>query len=752
MILLGMVISSASQATPTLLVPNEQITQSVSLSPYLELLEDPTQQLGITQVSSAAYSHRFVPNTAAVPDFGRSRSVWWVRFQLHSEHTQEWYLLLDRPIGGITEAFLAPGTQSHLHRLDDFRLPVWHLTMAAGDSVTVYLRANNGQALLTLPLKLLGAETLLKTNSREEILFTALFAGMAILAVYNLLLFSSLREYSYLSLTLLLFASDLFILRETNLFPTLAWLNNPTQYFYTTPLLLMFITGFQYWGYVNQGASKIMGHLCRWIPRLSVMAIPFMGLAYRGEQVIFGIGLSLMPVIFVLTSLIVWQGHRPSRVAYGALITLIIATAPYSAMQAGWFTHDKPFVYLAASGFLLTALLLSFVQAEQTRWLREAKERAEATDKAKDTFLTTMSHELRTPIHAIIGLADLLRKTPCPEAQAVYLEKLLSSSHHLQGLVDDVLDLSRIGAGKLELETTAFRLDEELDKLHQMFSLAAQQKSLVLSVTKAMPPGLQLLGDLVRLKQVLVNLLGNALKFTEQGSITLTVRQMTGDAGGHIHLYFEVNDTGIGISSNQQQYLFQAFSQADSSTARRYGGSGLGLVISRKLVKLMGGELELESEPNKGSRFFFTLTFPLIQEQPNPMANTPSALNSLAGKGLHVLLVDDDILNRYLGEQMLDKLGVKATVVESGQAALQQLQHQTFDLVMMDVSMPDMDGYTTTRHIRAAGFTALPIIAVTAHVIEGEPERCQASGMDGYLGKPFGLEALHTLLTQYTDK
>lgn len=754
MILLGMVISTPSQATPTVLVPNEQITQSVSLSLYLELLEDPTQQLGIAQVSSAEYAQHFMPNTAAVPDFGRTRSAWWARFQLRTDKPQEWYLLLDHPIGGSVETFIAPqGAATHLHRLDDYRFPAYHLQLAANETISVYLRANNGQALLTLPLKLLTAEEFISTSNTETLIFSALFAGMLALALYNLLLFFSLRDYSYLSLVGFIVTADMMFFRDSNLLPSFAWLNDSHHYFYVTPFVLAVASAFQYWKYINQGGNPLMARLCQWIPPLMLAIIPFVGLLPSAEPLLFGFGLLfLIPVTITLVSIAVFNRHRPSRNAYGAVLILILSVTPYVIVQVGWLTYDRLFVYLAECGVLLSMLLLSFAQAEQTRWLREAKERAEATDKAKDTFLTTMSHELRTPIHAIIGLADLLRKTPCPEAQAEHLEKLLSSSHHLQGLVDDVLDLSRIGAGKLELETTAFRLDEELDNLHQMFSHTAQQKGLVLSVTKAMPPGLQLLGDLVRLKQVLVNLLGNALKFTAQGSITLTVRQVTGDAGGHIRLYFEVNDTGIGISSNQQQCLFQAFSQADSSTARRYGGSGLGLVISRKLVKLMGGELELDSVPNKGSRFFFTLAFPLIQEQPEPMTSTPNALNSLAGKGLHVLLVDDDILNRYLGEQMLDKLGVKATVVESGQAALQQLQHQTFDLVMMDVSMPDMDGYTTTRHIRAAGFTALPIIAVTAHVIEGEPARCQVAGMDGYLGKPFGLEALHTLLTQYTDK
>lgn len=742
--LLLILLTSCQTWAAGLLVPDRRV-QAIDLAPYLELLEDPTGQLDIAQVSSTEYSHHFEANTASVPDMGRTRSTWWARFQLHSGQAQEWYLLLDRPIGGSVEAFVSSqGAHSPLHRLDKFRLPAWHLPMKAGDNVTIYLRANNGQALLTLPLKLMDAETLLTSNSQEEILFAALFAGMLVLAVYNLLLFFSLREYSYLSLTLLLFASSLFFLRDTNLFPALTWLNDSNQYFYTTPLLLMFVTGFHYWRYINKGASRVIEYLCQWMPYLSVVAIPFMGLVYRGEQIIFGIALSMMPVFFVLTGLNVWHGHRASRIAYWALITLIIAAVPYSAAQVGWFTYDKPAVYFTASGFLLTALLLSFVQAEQTHLLREEKERMEATNQAKDNFLTTMSHELRTPAHAIVGFANLLQTAPPPAEQTVYLSKLLASTQHLQALVDDVLDLARINMQRLELESTPLELGDELHKIQQMFSLTAQQKGLTLTVTPLSRP-LWVKGDPVRLRQVLVNLVGNAIKFTEHGSVKVVMQPQTATQTQAVQVYFEVADTGIGISPQQQQRLFQPFSQADSSTTRHYGGSGLGLAISHKLVNLMGGELEMASKPTHGSRFFFTLNFPLVTPETNAAPLSPLTNNNDLS-GYRVLLVDDDILNCYLAELMLERLGVKATVVNSGQAALQQVEQQTFDLVMMDVSMPDMDGYTTTRHIRNAGHTQLPIIAVTAHAIEGERERCLAAGMNDYLTKPFDLATLHRAL------
>jgi signal transduction histidine kinase len=696
MLLLVLFASSGLQAVPSLLVPSGEAAQSINLASYLELLEDPTRQLGMTQVSSAEYSHRFVPNTAAVPDFGHTQSTWWARFQVHSDKPREWYLLLDRPIGGSVEAFVLPtGAKTRLHSLMDYRFPVWHLQLAAGETVSVYLRVSNGKALLTLPLKLLTAEQLISSSNAEMLVFAALFAGMLVLALYNLLLFFSLRDYSYLSLVGFIGTTGMTFFRDSHLFPTFTWLSNTQHYFYAAPFALAIASAFQYWGYINQGGNPLMARLCQWIPPLMLAIIPFVGLLPSLETLLSGFALALIPVVITLVSMAALNGHRPSRNAYGAVMILILGVTPYVIVQVGWLTYDRLFVYLAQGGVLLSMLLLSFAQAEQTRCLREENGRVEATSQAKDMFLTTMSHELRTPIHAVVGIADLLHQTALSAEQRAYLDKLLASSHHLQALVDDVLDLAQIGAGRLELETMDFRLEDELEKLRQMFSLAAQQKGLTLLVTHEISPNLLLQGDLVRLKQVLVNLLGNALKFTSQGRIRLSVQQAAGKMG-HIRLYFEVVDSGIGISVQQQQHLFQPFSQAESSTARQYGGTGLGLAISRKLVNLMGGKLDVVSELEKGSRFFFTLEFPVQTPSITPAPPTGMAGGHLTG--MHILLVDDDELNRYLGKLMLDKLGVTATVAESGQVALQQLQQQRFDLVMMDISIPVVNENSVKLH------------------------------------------------------
>ena len=746
--LLLLCLTTPAQAVTLQLSATAAEIPEMSLAAYTELLEDPSQQLRIEQVSSAPYSTQFVANTAAVPDIGRSLSTWWIRLQLRSDKAMERFLLLDHPIGGSVDFYLTPSPlQTAMNRLDSYRVPAFHLQLAANETVTIYLRVNNGQALLTLPLKLLTPEQVVQTNSLEMLVYTTSFASLMTLALYNFLLFISLKDKTYLALTGFILAANILCLRESHLIPMPSWLYDPRHYFYTAPVLLTLATPMYYWGFVNQGRNPALTWLCHWIPRASLLVIPFGGLLPQGERLLFGQMLLLTPIMLVLVTREALQGHKSTRHSYWAIVILLLGASPYLAMQVGLLAYERWFVYLVKASLVFALLLLSFAQAEQTRWLREEKERAKASSKAKDSFLATMSHELRTPIHAVTGVAELLRHSTSLHEQNVYLDKLLASSRHLQSLVNDILELSRIEAERLEITPSDFSLDHELEKLRQMFSLTAQQKGLHLRLEQDTLPTLHLHGDVVRLKQVLVNLLSNALKFTHQGSVTLSVQQLSTTSASQVRLHFTVSDTGIGITPEQQQHLFQPFTQADSSTARHYGGSGLGLAISCRLVALLGGELRLSSQPKNGSCFFFTLEFPCLPT-PAPLPVAPD-LDCLRAKNLHLLLVDDDELNCFLCVQMLERLGIKATVAHSGQAALHQLPQHPFNLILMDISMPGMDGYATTQAIRNAGFQHLSIIAVTAHAIEGERERCHAAGMNGYLSKPFSLEALLATLCQF---
>jgi len=392
-------------------------------------------------------------------------------------------------------------------------------------------------------------------------------------------------------------------------------------------------------------------------------------------------------------------------------------------------------------------------QRELEEGLRAAKEAAEAANRAKSAFLAHMSHEIRTPLHAVLGLAQVLEKSTLAADQRAMVQQVRTAGGNLLGILNDVLDLSKIEAGRLGLVTQPFALAPLLGHLDSLLGPTARAKGLKLSIETS-PSELTggLLGDAPRLQQVLVNLLGNALKFTDQGEVRLGIatRELTAD---QTRLRFAVSDTGIGLTPEALARLFTPFTQADASITRRFGGTGLGLTISKRLVELMGGAIGAESRVGVGSTFWFELPFArtlAVEEQPLSSAAMTPAGPRLAGR--HLLVVDDSPLNGEVVKRMLHLEGALATLAENGQQALDQLraQPQGFDAVLMDVQMPIMDGLTATRQIRASlGLRDLPIIALTAGVMPEEQAAARAAGVNAVLPKPLELEDLVALLRQW---
>lgn len=381
----------------------------------------------------------------------------------------------------------------------------------------------------------------------------------------------------------------------------------------------------------------------------------------------------------------------------------------------------------------------------------EAKEAAEITAKAKEEFLANMSHEIRTPMNAIIGFTDLLMKSNIKGEERKYLDLIKTSGENLLTIINDILDFSKLEAKKLTIVKRNISIKEILNIVCELLSIDAKQKGLDIIVDADDTIPSTLYGDATRLNQILLNLLSNAIKFTHKGTINISASLIRNN-GRNAEIEFRVKDTGIGIARDKLANIFESFAQASSDTARMYGGTGLGLAIVKRLLQLMGGEIEVKSTLNKGSEFIFKLQFEIVKESRKKSAPERNAQAVKSGRKLRLLIAEDNPVNVILIKKIISTFGFEADVAGNGKIALERIKRENYDLVLMDIQMPEMDGLTAAKIIRREYSRTLPIIAITASMLASDKDKCFAAGMNDFVSKPFNAEELYQKIIYCTTE
>ncbi|MCR9145283.1 MAG: ATP-binding protein [bacterium] len=729
--------------------------------------------------------------TPPVP--GRSASVFWLRVAIqNSGRAQTSFLVIDRarlsevdlyhtPEPGGDLEILAGGDQvPPSQRAYLYRYPVFPIQLPAGGDAVFYLRVHSPGALVTLPLSLRSPAGQRLAELYETVVLGAYFGILAVMFVYNAVLFMTLRIRAYLYYILYMAAFAVTVLIYQGVFPLLL---SPESFAVLQPFnarLFLFcihlaaVFGMYFIGaFLHSGQNDLLDRLslypARGVALLLLVHVyePLLFFVSGPLFLIFFIGLPVIGMAFGLYRS--FRGHRVGSYFLIAWGVVLVAVVELFLEHEGWVPYGTIGRHGILFGSAAEMTLLSIGLADHFRRIEMEGARARAASRAKTSFLANMSHEIRTPLNAILGMSDLLGEAPLGKTERGYVEVLRRAGQGLLGLINDILDLSKIESGKLEVERTNFDLRELTEDTAEILAPAARKRGI--GFEYRLDPGLPtvVLGDPVRLRQVLLNLLSNAVKFTERGSVEVDIAPAAA-ADGPERIRFHIRDTGIGIPEDKLLHIFDSFAQADESTTRRYGGTGLGLAISHSLVALMGGELRVRSVPKKGSDFWFDLPLAIAPVSGGPSRNGEvaslapdrSAMADRASEGvadpardpgLRILLAEDNADNQMLFYALLKKFTHEIETAENGSAAVKLSAQTDFDLIFMDIQMPEMDGLEATRRIRErekqANRRRVPIFALSAHAMQEDASRSLAAGCDGHLTKPIDRARLLEIIAQF---